>query len=96
MNDVPRRAASASERRNNRMLAVVAILIALALAAIGVYAWQSLGTSALTVHGYIALVLGTIGTAGLGVGLMALVFYSHRYGYDERVGSGDDEPPKRR
>jgi hypothetical protein len=96
MNDVPPQTTSGSERRNNRMLAVVAILIALALVAIGVYAWQSLGASALTVHGYIALVLGTIGTAGLGIGLMALVFYSHRYGYDERVGSGDDEPPKRR
>jgi len=37
-------------------------------------------------------VLGTLGTAGLGVGLMALVFYSNRYGYDERVGGGDEPP----
>ena len=76
-------------------LAVTAVILALSFIAIGVYAWQTLGASELTVHGYIALVLGVIGTAGLGVGLMVLVFYSHRYGYDDRVGGGD-EPPERR
>lgn len=33
----------------------------------------------------IALTIGTILTAALGVGLMALVFYSDRSGQDERV-----------
>ena len=33
----------------------------------------------------IALTLGTIVTAGLGVGLMGLVFYSDRSGMDDRV-----------
>ncbi|HKW52324.1 MAG TPA: hypothetical protein VJO12_01425 [Stellaceae bacterium] len=88
---------SGSGRRSNRIVvAVVAAVLVPSLIAIGVYAWETLGTSALTVHGYIALVLGCIGTIGLGVGLMALVFYSHRYGYDERVGGGGDEPPEGR
>ena len=87
---------SPSGGRGNRVaLAVTAVILSLSFVAIGVYAWQSLGASELTVHGYIALVLGVIGTIGLGVGLMVLVFYSHRYGYDDRVGGGD-EPPERR
>ena len=94
MNDAPTPTRSGS-RRGNLMIAAVATVIVLALIAIGIYAWQSLGASALTTQGYIALVLGVIATAGLGVGLMVLVFYSNRYGYDERVGSGD-EPPERR
>ena len=77
---------------SGRMLVVVAVILVLSLIAIGIYAWETLGSSELTVHGYIALVLGCIGTVGLGVGLMALVFYSNRYGYDERVGGGDKPP----
>jgi hypothetical protein len=94
MNDGPSPPPSGSGRSGGRVIAAAASLIVLALVAIGIYAWQALGASALTVHGYIALVLGIIGTAGLGIGLMVLVFYSNRYGYDERVG-GRDEPPER-
>jgi uncharacterized membrane protein len=94
MNDAP--PPSGGGGRGSRMaVAVTAVILALALVAIGVYAWRTLGASELTVHGYIALVLGVVGTIGLGVGLMVLVFYSNRYGYDERVGGGD-EPPERR
>jgi hypothetical protein len=91
MNDAPR----PSGRGNRVAVAVTAVVLALALVAIGIYAWRTLGASELTVHGYIALVLGVTGTIVLGVGLMVLVFYSNRYGYDERVGGGD-EPPERR
>ena len=93
MNDAPPPTATGSGRSGGRVVAAAAAIIVLALVAIGIYAWQSLGASALTVHGYIALVLGVVGTAGLGIGLMALVFYSHRYGYDERIGG--DKPPER-
>ena len=34
-------------------------------------------------HGIAALILGTLFSLGLGIGLMALVFYSSRHGYDE-------------
>ena len=94
MNDAPPPGRNRA-RDNRAALAVTAVILALSFIAIGVYAWQALGASELTVHGYIALVLGVIGTAGLGVGLMVLVFYSSRHGYDERVG-GRDEPPGRR
>jgi hypothetical protein len=36
-------------------------------------------------QGWLALVAGVVATAGLGGGLMALVFYSSRQGYDDRV-----------
>ena len=94
MNDAPPPSRSGSGG-NRVAIVVTAVILALSFVAIGIYAWQTLGASELTVHGYIALVLGVIGTIGLGVGLMVLVFYSHRYGYDDRVGGGD-EPPERR
>jgi protein-S-isoprenylcysteine O-methyltransferase Ste14 len=78
-----------------RALAAIAVIIMLALVGIGVYTWQSLGNVPMDANGYLALVLGVIGTVALGGGLMALVFFSHRYGYDEKVGGGAksrDEP----
>jgi uncharacterized membrane protein len=89
MNDAPRWPSGRA------VIVVAAVVLVLALLAIAAYAWQTLGASEMTVHGYVALALGVIGTAGLGIGLMVLVFYSHRYGYDERVG-GRDEPLDRR
>jgi hypothetical protein len=37
----------------------------------------------ISVHGYIALTLGILFSLVIGVGLMGLVFYSHRRGYDD-------------
>jgi hypothetical protein len=71
-----------------RSMAVVALLIALALAGLAAYGWVSLGDVQMDASGYIALVAGVIFTIALGGGLMALVFYSHRSGYDERAGGG--------
>jgi hypothetical protein len=42
----------------------------------------------LSVHGWIALTLGTVLTSALGVALMALVFHSDRSGRDESAGGG--------
>ena len=41
--------------------------------------------SAMSIHGWIALTLGTVLSLALGGGLMALVFYSARKGYDDRI-----------
>lgn len=62
-----------------------AILLALAIgAAVGV--WRALAGVELGLHGILALLLGAGATLGLGVGLMCLVYYSHRHGYDDRAG----------
>jgi hypothetical protein len=76
-----------------RGVMLVAVLIAIALILLAVHAWLSIGDVAMSASGYVALVLGILGTVGLGAGLMALVFYSHRHGYDEKAGGG--EPPRR-
>jgi hypothetical protein len=41
--------------------------------------------SAMSIHGWIALGLGTFFSLLVGGGLMALVFYSARKGYDDRI-----------
>ncbi len=41
--------------------------------------------SAMSIHGWIALALGTILSLAVGGGLMALVFHSSRGGYDDRI-----------
>jgi hypothetical protein len=48
--------------------------------------------SAMSVHGWIALTLGTVLSLALGGGLMALVFHSARKGYDDRIEV--DTPPE--
>jgi len=51
--------------------------------------------SYMSIHGWIALMLCTLFTLGLGGGLMALVFHSANKGYDDRiqvdVPPGDDD-----
>ena len=41
--------------------------------------------SYMSIHGWIALILGTLLSLALGGGLMALVFHSARKGYDDRI-----------
>jgi hypothetical protein len=50
-------------------------------------AWLLAGLDAVQIglHGWIALVLGVIFSLGVGGGLMALAFVSHRRGYDDEA-----------
>ena len=47
----------------------------------GINVWA--GTSSMPTYGYVAMVLGAIVAIAIGVGLMALMFYSNRRGYDD-------------
>jgi hypothetical protein len=80
-----------SGRRAALVLAALALLVVAALLALGVYTWQSLGDVEMDANGYLALVLGVVGTVALGVGLMALLFYSNRHGYDDAAGGKKDK-----
>ena len=60
--------------------AAVAVAVVVAVAAVN---WTSVGDSGISVNGWIALFLGVLATLAVGIGLMALVFISSRYGYDE-------------
>jgi membrane protein implicated in regulation of membrane protease activity len=65
-------------------LIVASLLAILAVAAAGAYAvWRGIEGSAISMHGTIALGLGVLVTVALGAGLMFLVFYSSRRGYDD-------------
>lgn len=57
-------------------------LLTLAIAS-GVYSWWRMADVQIGVHGLIALILGAVFSLLLGGGLMALMFYSHRHGYDD-------------
>ena len=52
--------------------------------------WQLIGGGPLPVHGWIALLIGVLGTMGLAWGLMALAFKSDREGWDARVDNSLD------
>lgn len=71
--------------------AVVAAVLSLSAMAVGVYAWIAMGNVIMTTTGYVALVLGGVATLALGAGLMGLVFYSNRKGFDDIAGA----PPRR-
>ncbi len=66
------------------------VWIAMAVAAIGVLGaiavstgvWRAIGGSEISANGWIAMALGALVSLGLGIGLMALVFFSNRRGYD--------------
>ena len=45
--------------------------------------WQVTADVEMSVHGYIAMALGILFSIVVGCGLMALMFYSSRRGYDE-------------
>jgi hypothetical protein len=55
-------------------------------------AWMHLGGD-IPVYGYLAIGGGVLVSLAVGGGLMALVFYSSRHGYDDGQGRfGDNDP----
>jgi hypothetical protein len=78
-----------------RSLATVGVLLGLLVAAVLVmlWAWREMGDVEISGHGLTALALGAVVSLIVGAGLMALVFFSHRRGYDDSAHWG--EPPTR-
>lgn len=64
------------------IISLLAILLLAALLA-GIYLWWSLGDVDISLHGLLALTLGSVLSLALGGGLMFLVFYSNRHGHDD-------------
>jgi hypothetical protein len=79
-----------------RALLTVAVLVGLlgATAGVAFWAWQEMGEVEISRHGLIALGLGAVATFALGAGLMALVFFSNRRGYDDQAYRQDDLPQR--
>lgn len=56
-----------------------------------VWVWNSMPATDLGPHGTTALILGIVSSLVVGCGLMGLVFYSSRRGYDEQVRYDDHD-----
>ena len=76
---------AASHIRPMRKFAILAPLIALLAVSVwfAIYAWTAIEGPAVPVEGQVAMWLGIVFSLVVGCGLMALVFYSSRRGYDE-------------
>jgi hypothetical protein len=79
-------------------LGVAALIGILAIAAFGAYLeWTAVDT-AMPTTGWVALIGGVVVSILLGIGLMTLMFYSSRRGWDDEAQGGlleDDEPGER-
>ena len=75
------------------LVLIFGVLIAILVAAIwgASKVWLSGADVEIGFHGGVALILGALGSLLIGGLLMALLFYSSKYGYDEQVFSADDE-----
>ena len=67
---------------------VIAVAVVLVIGAVIAVLCTNLGESEISGAGWLAMALGVTVTLALGVGLMGLVFFSNRRGYDE-VGRKD-------
>jgi hypothetical protein len=73
----------------SKFLLIVSLLAVLALAIwFAVTAWVRLGGEPMPFYGYVAIAGGVLFSLLVGGGLMGLVFYSSRHGYDEGHGDG--------
>jgi hypothetical protein len=91
---------NASSRKTWSVLGTAALIAALfgILAAavwLAVRTWISAQGAPIPPVGYVAMAIGVIFSLLVGFALMALVFYSSRYGYDERASqefhTGDED-----
>ena len=80
-----------------RKFLILIPLIALLAAALWfmIYSWNAIEGPPIPTGGYVAMWLGIVFSVIIGCGLMALVFYSSRRGYDAPARyEGPDERPK--
>jgi len=78
-----------------RKLLIIVPLLALSIAAVwfAIYSWNAIEGPPIPTGGYVAMWLGIAFSLVIGCGLMALLFYSSRHGYDApaRYNVSDDQ-----
>jgi cytochrome bd-type quinol oxidase subunit 2 len=79
--------ASGEHRRADarRSFRIAAVLLLFCLVAVAIYGWFTLRDSEISTVAVIALAVGVVLTLVVGIGLMTLLFYSSREGFDEQV-----------
>jgi divalent metal cation (Fe/Co/Zn/Cd) transporter len=76
-------------RRHMAWIALaVAVVVMLGVVTVSAGVWRSIGGSEISLTGWLAMGLGVLFSLGLGIGLMALVFFSNRHGYDDQGRDG--------
>ena len=78
-------------RRRTRAAVLFAVTCLIVIAVASYVVWHQMGQVALGLHGWIALIAGSVGMVVLGGGLMALSFYSARSGHDEAAWQDPDD-----
>jgi len=63
--------------------ATAAVVVAVAVIVVIAEFWSGIGDSEISEAGWFAMGFGIVVTLALGIGLMSLVFFSNRRGYDE-------------
>ena len=71
--------------QSRRVLTAMIAATLVSFVGLAFYAWSEFGDVELGINGYLALTAGVLGTAAVGIGLMLLVFYSDRAGYDDEA-----------
>jgi len=68
------------------IVAIVVPLFVILVAAVwfAAQAWTAVSGPPMPAAGYVAMILGIVFSLIIGCGLMALLFYSSRHGYDEQ------------
>ena len=72
--------------RRTALVLVVLVLLLAAASVVAYLSWQELAEVEIGFHGLVALGLGAGVAILLWVGLMSLVFFSSRRGYDDEAG----------
>ncbi|MGA2895405.1 MAG: hypothetical protein ABSE22_21290 [Xanthobacteraceae bacterium] len=76
------------------MIALFAPLFAILAASLwyAARAWTAIAGPPMPLDGYVSMTLGVVFSLVVGCGLMALLFYSSRHGYDEQSYDNPAEP----
>jgi hypothetical protein len=67
-------------------IVVLALAALTAVGGLSAYSWISMADVAISWQGLLAMAAGVILSLGLGIGLMALVYFSNKRGYDDEAG----------
>ncbi|HEX3883604.1 MAG TPA: hypothetical protein VHW66_13165 [Stellaceae bacterium] len=62
----------------------IAAVCVLGAATVSAGFWRSLADTEISWQGWLAMGLGVLFSLAVGIGLMALVFFSNRHGYDDQ------------
>lgn len=82
-------------RKEHAGYALLLIVLGAFLAVMVWRVFSDFDASAMSIHGWVALGIGTVSSLVVGIGLMALVFYSARHGYDDPITREEPEDGRR-